>query len=96
MGCFNSDMVILSGVSGAGGAPTVTSPDYGFDSPNSGTGETVISSPKRPDQPLGSTLSPVQWIAAVIPPGIKRMGRVAYHPSSYSSKVKVCTEKALF
>ena len=48
--CFNSDLMILSGVSGAGGAQTVTSPDYGVDNPNSRRGKTFISSPKRPDQ----------------------------------------------
>jgi len=47
--CFNSDMLILSAVSGAGGAQTVPSPDYGLDNLNSGRDKTFISSPKRPD-----------------------------------------------
>jgi len=47
--CFNSVMLILSAISGAGGAQTLPSPDYGLDNPNSGRGKTLISSPKRPD-----------------------------------------------
>jgi hypothetical protein len=64
---------------------------YGLDDRGVGVrvpvGSKIFSSPDRPDR-LRSTQPPIQWVAGVVFPGVKRPGREVDHSLPTSAEVK--------
>jgi hypothetical protein len=64
---------------------------YGMEGPGSIPGSVkFFPSPQRPDQLMGPTQPPTQWVLGALSPGVKLPEREAVHSPASSAKVEKC------